>query len=72
MVYGEKSDESITNDIFSEVLSHTHLISTGKCGFQIRRKVTLSTSKYFNQQLLNYAHKFSSDSGYTFSAHSAM
>ena len=42
------------------------LFLTGKIGFQTNRKVQLSPSKYFNQQLLNYSQKFSSDSDYIF------
>ena len=58
--------ESLTNDKFCEELSHPHLFPTGKFGFQTKRKVQLSPSKYFNQRLLNYAQKFSSDSDYIF------
>ena len=46
--------ESLTNDKFCEELSHPHLFTTGKFGFQTKRKVQLSPSKYFNHRLLNY------------------
>ena len=64
--------ESLTNDIFCEELSHPHLFHTGKFGFQTKRKVYLTSTKYFNQRLLNYTQKFSSDSDYIFFAHSVM
>ena len=64
--------ESLTNDIFCEVLNHPHLVPTGKFGFQTKRKVYLTSTKYFNQRLLNYTQKFSSDSDYIFFAHSVM
>ena len=41
--------ESLTNDKFCEKLSHPHLFPTGKFGFQTKRKVQFSPSKYFNQ-----------------------
>ena len=45
--------ESLTNDKFCEKLSHPHLFLTEKFGFQTKRNVQLSPSKYFNQLLLN-------------------
>ena len=51
--------ESLTNDKFCEELSHPHLFLTEKFGFQTKKKVQLSPSKYFNQRLLNYTQKFS-------------
>ena len=45
--------ESFTNDKFCEELNHPHLFPTGKFGFQTKRKVQLSPSKYFKQLLLN-------------------
>ena len=56
--------ESLTNYIFCEELSHPHLFPTGTFGFQTKRKVRLSRPKYFNQRLLNYTQKRSSDSDY--------
>ena len=64
--------ELLTNDKFCEELSHPHLFPTGKFGFQTKRKVQLSPSKYFNQRLLNYIQKFSSDSDYIFFAQSVI
>ena len=58
--------ESLTHDIFCEELSHSHLFPTGNFGFQAKRKVQLTPTKYFNQQLLSYTQKFSSDSDYMF------
>ena len=53
--------ESLTNDIFYEELSHPHLFPTEKYEFQTKRKVDLTSKKYFNQRLLNYTQQFSSD-----------
>ena len=64
--------ESLTKDIFCQVLSNSHFFPTGKFGFQTKRKVYLTSTKYFNQRLLNYTQKFSSDSDYIFFAHSVM
>ena len=50
-----------SHDLFCEELSHPHLVSYGKFGFQINHQIALSPTKYFNQHLLNYTHKFSSD-----------
>ena len=49
--------------MFSEELIHTHLL------LQIKSQISLSSTKYFNQRLLNYTHKFSSDSDYILFAH---
>ena len=46
--------ESLTNDMFCEKLSHPHLFPAGKFGFQKKRKVYITSTKYFNQRLLNY------------------
>ena len=64
--------ESLLDDKFCEELSHPLLFSTGKFGFQFKRKVELSPTNYFNQRLLNYTQKFSSDSDYIFFAHSVI
>ena len=64
--------ESLNNYIFCEELNHPHLFPTGKFGFQTKRKVYLTPTKYFNQCLLSYTQKFSSDSDYIFFAHSVM
>ena len=64
--------KSLTKDKFYEELSHPHLFPLGKFGFQTKRKVQLSPSKYFNQRLLNNTQKFSSDSDYIFFAQSVI
>ena len=64
--------ESLTNDIFCEEVSHPHLFPTEKFGFQTKRKLYLTSTKYFNQRLLNYTQKFSSNSDHRFFAHSVM
>ena len=55
-----------------EELAHPHLFPNGKFGYKVQRPVQLSPVKYFNQRLLNYKQKFSSDSDYIFFAHSVM
>ena len=52
--------------MFCEELSHPHLFLYGKYGFQSKSQISLSSTKYFNQHLLKYTHKFSSDSDYIF------
>ena len=64
--------ESLTNDMFCEKLSHPHLFPAGKFRFQTKRKVYITSTKYFIQRLLNYTQKFSSDSDYIFFAHLVM
>ena len=61
-----------SHDLFCEELSHPHLFPLGKFGFQIKGHTSLSPTKYFNQRLLNYTQKFSSDSDYIFFAHKIM
>ena len=53
---------SILNDSNCEELAHPHLFPTGKCGYQVKRDITLSPVKYFNQRFLNYTQTFASDS----------
>ena len=60
--------ESLLNDKFCEDLSHPLLFPPGKFVFQFKRKVELSPTKYFNERLLNYTQKLSSD--YIFFAYS--
>ena len=55
--------------MFCEELSHPHLFLYGRFGFQIKRQILLSPTKYFNQRILNYIHKFSSDSEYIIFSH---
>ena len=63
---------SILFDEKCEELAHPHLFPTGKFGYRVERDVKLSPVKYFNQRLLNYKQKFSSDSDYIFYALSVM
>ena len=53
-------------------MAHPHLFPTGRFGYKIKRKVPLTPSKYFNQQLLNYSQKFAADSDYIFFVHAVM
>ena len=61
-----------SHDLFCEELSHPHLFPLEKFGFQIKRHTPLSSTRYFNQRLLNYTQKFSSDSDNLFFAHKIM
>ena len=60
---------SLTNDEYCEELAHPHLFPSGKFGHTAVREVKLSPTKYFNQRLLNYTQRFSSDADYIFFAH---
>ena len=60
---------TFSHDLFCEELGHPHLFPYGKFGSQIKRQIPLSPTKYLNQRLLNYTHRFSSDSDYIFFAH---
>ena len=64
--------KSFLNDRFCEELSHPLLFSIGKFRFQFKRKVELPPSNYFNQRLLDYAQKLSSDLDYICFAHSVI
>ena len=61
-----------SHDLFCEELSHPHLFPYEKFTFQIKRQTPLSPTEYFNQRLLNYTHKFFSDSDHIFFAHKVM
>ena len=63
---------SILTDQNCEELAHPHLFPNGKFGYKVQRPMQLSPVKYFNQRLLNYKQKLSSDSGYIYFAHSVM
>ena len=63
-----KLPKSILNDVYCEELSFPHLFPTGKISYKIRRKISFSLVKYFNQRLLNYNQKFASDTDYIFFA----
>ena len=55
-----------SQDLFCEELSHPHLFSFEKFGFQVKRHTTLSPNKYFNQSLLKNTKTFSADCDYIF------
>ena len=63
---------SLLMDEKCEELAHPHLFPTGKYGYRVEREIKLSPVKYFNQRLLNYKQKFSSDSDYIFYALTVM
>ena len=62
----DKTPIAIVYDENCEELAHPYLFPTGKFGYTVKRYVKLSPVKYFNQRLLNYKQKFSSDSDYIF------
>ena len=62
----------IISDENCELLAHAYLFLTGKFGYTYKRGISLSSSKYFNQRLLNYSQKFASDSDCIFFAQSVM
>ena len=66
-----KHPKSVLSDEFCEELAHPYLFPTGKFGYKVKRNITLSPVKYFNQRLLNYTQKFASDSDYIVFVHSA-
>ena len=53
-------------------MAYPHLFPSGKYGYKVKRDITLSANKYFNQWLLNYPQAFSEDSEYIFFAHLVM
>ena len=61
-----------SHGLFCEGLSHLHVFPYDKSGFQIKRQIPLSPTKYFNQCLLNYTHKFSPDSDYIYFLHTSL
>ena len=65
-----KNTISVFSDPYCEELAHPYLFPTGKHGFKADRTIPISPVKYFNQCLLNYSQKFSSDADYIFFAHS--
>ena len=68
----DKKPLPIICDEDCEMLAHPHLFPSGKFGYAYDRDEKLSPCKYFNQRLLNYTQKFSSDSDYIFYAQSLL
>ena len=62
----------LLNDRFYKELSHPHLFPTGQFGYNVKRNINLSPSKYFKQRLLNYSQTFAGDSDYIFFAHAVL
>ena len=56
-------------DQYCEELAFPYLFPTGKFGFNVPRPVNLSLTRYFNQRLLNFTQRFSSNADYIFFAH---
>jgi len=48
------------------------LFPTGKFGYKVTRPIHLTATKYFNQRLLNFSQRFSSNADYIFFAHYVM
>ena len=63
-----KMAESFFKDDFCEEQAFPFLLPTGKFGYKVERAVQLSPVKYFNQRLLNYTQRFSSNADYIFFA----
>ena len=57
------------SDQFCEELAFPYLFPTGKFGHKAGRPIQLTPTKYFNQRLLNYTQRFSSNADYIFFAH---
>ncbi|XP_066911584.1 uncharacterized protein [Clytia hemisphaerica] len=68
----DKEPLPIICDEQCEILAHPYLFPTGKFGYTYKRDIKLTPCRYFNQRLLNYTQKFSSDSDYIFYAQSVM
>ena len=68
----EKQPVSLLGDEFCEELAHPHLFPSGKFGYKAEREMPLSPSRCFNQRLLNYSRKFTSDSNHIFFSHSVL
>ena len=64
-----KQEESLLNSN-CEYLSFPHLFSSGNFGMVQDRESKLPVSRYFNQRLLNYTHRFSSNADCIFYAQS--
>ena len=67
-----KTPESFFKDDFCEEQAFPYLLPKGKFGYKVERSVPLSPVKYFNQRLLNYSQRFSSNADYIFFAHYVM
>ena len=61
---------SIVRDDYCEELAFPYLLPTGKFGYKVKREVSFSPVKYFNQRLLNFKQTFASDADFIFFARS--
>ena len=57
---------------FCEELGHLHQFPTGQYGCKVEREIPLTPRKYFNQRLLHYTKRFTSDNDYIFFAHAVL
>ena len=64
---GKKPNSLVTDDN-CELLAFPYLFPAGKFGYDIQRDTKLSSAKYFNQLLLNYAQLFAYEADYIFYA----
>ena len=64
-----KKPQHFFTDHFYEEQAFPFLFPTGKFGYKVVRPIHLSPTKYFNQRLLNYTQRFSSNADYMFFAH---
>ncbi|XP_057292445.1 uncharacterized protein LOC130621150 [Hydractinia symbiolongicarpus] len=67
-----KQPQSFFSDQYCEELAFPFLFPTGKFGYKVARPVYLTATKYFNQRLLNFSQRFSSNADYIFFAHYVM
>ena len=67
-----KQPQSFFTDEFCEEQAFPYLFPTGKYGYKSGRPVHITPTKYFNQRLLNFSQRFSSNSDYIFFAHYVM
>ena len=63
-----KEPVPLYDDKFCEELSFPDLFPTGAYGYKVERDIPLTLTRYFNQRLLNYSQRFSSNSDYIFFA----
>ena len=64
-----KQPVSLFGSEFCEEHPHPHSFPKGKFDYKAEREMQIMPSRYFNQILLSYSHKFASDSDYIFFAH---
>ena len=64
-----RKPQSFFADQFCEELTFPFLFPVGKFGFKVGRPVHWTPTKYFNQRLLNFSQRFSSNADYIYFGH---